>query len=58
MKISIIVPVYNGERTIMRCLNSIYNQGLHNGVEVIVVNDCSTDRTRSILENTPPFGVI
>lgn len=54
MKISVIIPVYNGANTIERCLDSIFCQKVGNDVEVIVVNDCSTDNTRALIENTPP----
>lgn len=47
--ISVIVPVYNGEKTITRCLKSIFNQTLKPR-EVVVVNDGSTDRTADILK--------
>ena len=50
MKISIIIPVYNGEETLFRCLDAIrlidYNE---DDYEVIVVNDASTDRTFRII---------
>ena len=36
--VSVIVPVYNGERTLERCLRSIQNQSYEN-IEVIVVDD-------------------
>ena len=48
MKISIIIPVYNGEKTIERLLNSIILQTYKN-YEIIVINDGSTDKTESIL---------
>lgn len=47
--VSIIVAVYNGESTIIRCLESIAHQTLKD-IEVIVVNDGSTDGTQNILE--------
>lgn len=47
--VSIIVPVYNGEKTIERCLRSIQNQSYKN-IEVVVVNDGSTDHTEKIIE--------
>lgn len=47
--ISVIVPVYNGEKYIEKCLESITNQTLKN-IEIICVNDGSTDNTLSILE--------
>lgn len=46
--VSIIVCVYNGERYIEQCIESIYAQTYKN-IEVIVINDGSTDRTEQIL---------
>lgn len=46
--VSIIVPVYNGEKTIERCLRSIQNQSYSN-IEVLVVNDGSSDHTEKII---------
>ena len=48
MKISVIIPVYNGEKTIKRCLDSVLNQTFDD-FEVIAVNDGSTDKTLEIL---------
>ncbi len=49
-KLSFILPCYNVERYIADCLNSIYDQDLpEDEFEVICVNDCSTDGTRSII---------
>jgi glycosyltransferase involved in cell wall biosynthesis len=46
MKLSIIIPVYNEEKLIVRCLNSIIKQTiLKKDYEIIVVNDGSTDKT-------------
>ena len=47
--ISIIVPVYNGEKHIEKCIQSILNQENVN-LEIIVVNDGSKDNTKKILE--------
>lgn len=54
MEISIIIPVYNGADTIIRTLDSIFCQQEAKNVEVIVVDDCSTDATHYILSNYPP----
>ena len=49
MKISAIIPAYNSENTITRCITSIMNQS-YNDFEVIVINDGSTDSTLNILQ--------
>ena len=41
--ISIIVPVYNVEQYLSRCVNSLVNQTYHN-IEIILVDDGSPDR--------------
>ena len=50
MKVSIIVPVYNGQEYIEQCISSIINQ-TYNNLEIIVINDGSTDNTINILKN-------
>lgn len=47
--ISCIIAVYNEEFAIKKCINSLLNSTYENK-EIIVVNDCSTDKTREILE--------
>lgn len=49
VKISVIVPVYNVEKYLERCLNSIIHQSLKE-IEIICINDGSTDNSLSILE--------
>lgn len=52
MELSIIIPVCNVEQYIGPCLESIYRQGLSDDVlEVIVVNDGSTDRSMDVIED-------
>ena len=48
-KISIIVPVYNVEPYLSRCLDSILNQTFA-GFECILVDDCSTDNSPAICD--------
>lgn len=47
-KISVIIPAYNVDKYIRRCLDSLVNQTYKN-LEIIVVNDASTDRTGEII---------
>ena len=47
--ISVIVPVYNAERYLEECLNSIQQQS-YTDIEVILVNDGSTDHSKTICE--------
>lgn len=47
--ISIIVPVYNVEKYLSRCLNSLLSQTYRN-IEIIIVEDCSTDFNFSICQ--------
>ena len=48
-KFSLIVPVYNTEKYLSRCLDSIENQTLDD-YEVIIVNDGSTDDSKKIID--------
>lgn len=48
--LSIIVPVYNHEKYIVKALDSILMQQTQYTYEVLVGEDCSTDNTRAILE--------
>lgn len=49
-ELSIIIPVYNAESTIVECLDSIYNQQIEEDVfEVICVDDCSKDNSVNIM---------
>ena len=47
-KVSIIVPVFNVEQYLSKCLDSLINQTLHE-IEIICVDDCSTDNTDEIV---------
>lgn len=48
-KISVIIPVYNTEKYIEKCLDSIYNQKMKD-IEIIIVNDGSKDNSDTIIQ--------
>lgn len=48
--VSIVMPVYNGSRTVTEAIHSIQKQTYHN-FELIICNDASIDNTRHILES-------
>ncbi|WP_460426973.1 glycosyltransferase family 2 protein, partial [Azotobacter armeniacus] len=48
-KVSIIIPVYNVESYLAQCLDSAIHQDYDN-IEIIAINDGSTDASLSILE--------
>ena len=51
--VSIVIPMYNSEKYIGECLDSILAQTF-NDYEVIVVDDCSTDNSRSVVQSYLP----
>lgn len=51
--ITAIVPAYNEERSIGKCIDSLLKQDYKGKMEVIVVNDGSTDRTAEIMSQYP-----
>ena len=52
-KISVIIPMYNAEKYISQCLQSLLNQSFQE-FEVIVVDDCSTDNSLDVVKNIQP----
>lgn len=48
-KVSIIVPIYNSEKYLINCLDSLVNQTLDN-IEIILINDGSTDSSLDIIK--------
>lgn len=50
-KISVIIPAYNAEKYLNQCLDSIVAQTIFEEIEVIVINDGSTDNTQKIAED-------
>lgn len=56
-KVTIIVPIYNVEQYLERCIESILHQTYKN-IEIICVNDCSPDNSQKILERYEKEGRI
>lgn len=48
IKVSVIIPVYNTEKYLVKCLVSVLNQSLRE-IEIICINDCSTDNSDEII---------
>ena len=48
-KVSIIVPVYNTKMQLNRCIESLIQQTYEN-IEIILIDDCSSDGSREIIE--------
>lgn len=48
--LSIIIPVYNSEKTIKKCIDSIINQSVKYNIEIIAIDDGSTDKSLIILK--------
>ena len=49
-KVSVIIPTYNREKSIRKSVESVLNQ-TYSDLEVIVVDDCSTDNTKAVIES-------
>ncbi len=56
-RVSIIVPIYNREKDLMKCYKSLINQTYKN-LEIIFVDDGSTDNTLNILKSLPNITVL
>ena len=49
-KVSVIVPIYNEEKNLKRCIESLINQTYKN-LEIILINDGSTDNSKEIIDS-------
>lgn len=50
MKISVVIPLYNAENTIIECVSSVLDQTYNKNIEIIIVDDGSTDNSNKILK--------
>ena len=50
MKVSLIIPIYNVSRYLVRCLDSVISQTFRN-IECILVDDCGADNSVNIAED-------
>ena len=60
MKISFVIPAYNEEEYLGKCLDSIIKEsrGKERDIEIIVVNNASTDGTRAVAERYPNVTIV
>jgi len=59
--LSIVIPVFNGAKTIERLVNELATLQIDGGVEVILVNDCSPDKSWEVIQHiisSAPLRVI
>lgn len=47
--VNVIIPAYNAEKTLRRCVDSLLNQTMLDGVEIIIIDDGSVDSTYDII---------
>ena len=48
-RVSVIVPVYNTGKYVEKCLNSLTNQTIKDELEIIIINDGSTDNSENVI---------
>ncbi len=53
--VSVVIPAYNGEKTIARCIESVLKQDYQGNYEIIVVDNGSNDRTGEVIDT---FGSV
>ena len=57
MKVSVIVPVYNTQDYLRKCLDSLLDQNLDD-YEIIIVNDGSPDESQKIIDEYKKYPII
>lgn len=51
LKVSVVIPMYNAEDTIKSCIDSVFNQTFKDDIEIIIVNDGSTDNSEDVVKS-------
>ncbi|SEA87181.1 Glycosyltransferase involved in cell wall bisynthesis [Flavobacterium gillisiae] len=49
--VSVIIPMYNAQDSIIRCLESVIKQTYHGAMEIIIINDGSTDGSAALVDD-------
>lgn len=49
-KVSIVVPCFNSEKTLEKCISALLNQNYDHDYEIVMVDDGSTDSTAEIIK--------
>ena len=49
--LSVVIPNYNNSKFLSKCIESIIEQSYEGLLEIIIVDDCSTDNSKEIIEN-------
>ncbi|PDP81667.1 glycosyltransferase family 2 protein [Prevotella intermedia] len=56
LKLSFVIPMYNAEKYIERCIDSVYHQGLNiKDFEVLIINDGSTDNSPALVKDMETY---
>lgn len=58
MKISVVIPAYNEEKYIGETLKSVIDSATEDLLEIVVVNNASTDNTKAVAESFPKVRVV
>ena len=53
--VTIIIPVYNTEKYLRKCLDSVVNQTYKN-IEIIIINDASIDNSKNIINEYAKYN--
>ena len=51
IEISVIIPMYNAQNTIIKAIESVFNQKCNYNIEIIIINDGSLDESVNILKD-------